>query len=166
MDKERIEPPPGALEEKFTPMELAYEYGYLKGRKHQREGVDPMPGEHKEVRKAEIANAIKHAAKLEPSADEIRQGASGDIGLVPRDMPEQTSPADRTPAQIAIEAVLDEARKVPSEQRGKFFTMVATTAISVIHGTYGKQFAHGYLTAALGSLDDPTTVIFREPTKQ
>lgn len=76
------------------------------------------------------------------------------------------APSSRNPAHAAIESVLDTARKLPSDQRQEFFTMVATTAISIIHGTYGKQFAHDYLTAALESLDDPTTVRFAEPTKQ
>ena len=55
----------------------------------------------------------------------------------------------------AVETIMRglSARREPERQ--KWITMVATTAISVLHGTYGKEFAAGFLAGAVKSLTDP-----------
>lgn len=43
----------------------------------------------------------------------------------------------------------------PEHLRQHFLTMVATTAITLLHGTYGAQFVRDYLRGAVESLDEP-----------
>ncbi len=55
----------------------------------------------------------------------------------------------------AIETMLKGLCRFPEPERQKWVAMIATTAISVLHGTYGRQFTEGYLHGARLSLDDP-----------
>jgi len=66
----------------------------------------------------------------------------------------------------AIDLVIDAIRKVPDADKHDFITMVATTSISLMHGMCGKEFTTEYLHAAVDSLDEPTTIHLRQPTKQ
>jgi hypothetical protein len=56
----------------------------------------------------------------------------------------------------AIETVLRGIARLKEPERQKWVTMLATTAISVLHGTYGREFTAGYLHSARKSLDDPS----------
>ena len=55
----------------------------------------------------------------------------------------------------AIETVLQGIAARSEPDRQKWVTMIATTAISVLHGTYGKEYTAGYLQGAVQSLLDP-----------
>lgn len=68
--------------------------------------------------------------------------------------------------RAGIDAVINGLKAQPPHVRAEFLTMCATTAISVMHGTFGKGFTADYLAAAVASLDDPTTVYLKEPTVQ
>jgi hypothetical protein len=55
----------------------------------------------------------------------------------------------------AIETVMRGLAKHRDPDRQRWVTMLCTTALSVLHGTYGRQFTEGYLQAARQSLDNP-----------
>jgi hypothetical protein len=65
----------------------------------------------------------------------------------------------------AIQVTIDGAKSVPAAVRDEYLTGVATTAISLMHGTLGREFTAGYLAEAVRSLDDPTTVRLVEPER-
>lgn len=70
-------------------------------------------------------------------------------------------------AKAAVNAVIEGMKAQPNQQmQMEFVTMCGTVAISTMHGTLGKEFTREYLEAAMASLDDPTTVYLREPTRQ
>lgn len=62
---------------------------------------------------------------------------------------------DNPTERDAIEAVLGGLTRFREPEREKWVTMVATTALSVMYGTYGRKFMEGYLHAARMSLDNP-----------
>ena len=55
----------------------------------------------------------------------------------------------------AVKTVLNGIAARSEPERQKWVTMVATTAISVLHGTYGEKFTAGSLAAATRSLNNP-----------
>jgi C-terminal processing protease CtpA/Prc len=70
-------------------------------------------------------------------------------------------------AAAAVNAVIEGMKAQPNQSmQREFLTMCGTVAISTMHGTLGKEFTREYLETALASLDDPTTVYLREPTRQ
>lgn len=65
----------------------------------------------------------------------------------------------------AIRTVIDQFKALAPHLRGEYLTLVATMAISAMHGTFGKKFTSGYLAAATASLDEKETIVLREPNK-
>lgn len=58
--------------------------------------------------------------------------------------------------ESAIKTVFNGLAAHTEPDRQEWVTMLCTTAISVLHGTYGREFTEGYLRSALASLDDPS----------
>jgi len=55
----------------------------------------------------------------------------------------------------AVNRMLDGVKGMPPDARADYLSLCSTVCISVMHGTYGRQFASDYLNAALQSLDEP-----------
>lgn len=63
--------------------------------------------------------------------------------------------------QRALQAIVDALSATPAEHQQEQLTMIATTAICMIHGTYGPTFCRGYLQGAIEELDRPNAMKIR-----
>lgn len=60
-------------------------------------------------------------------------------------------------ARNALEAIANALSKAPGKEQEQL-SMIATIAICMIHGTFGKDFAREYLRGAVEELDLPDGV--------
>jgi hypothetical protein len=72
---------------------------------------------------------------------------------------------DNKAVGAALDMIVAHYKQQPADLRMDFLSAVATVSISLLHGTAGKEFTRGFLQDAMRSLDDPSTVILKEPLR-
>lgn len=68
----------------------------------------------------------------------------------------------------AVKVIGDEFARTPPEQRQEMLSQLATTALCLLHGTYGREWVLGYLRGAVEDLGDPnaTRISIEAMTRQ
>lgn len=58
----------------------------------------------------------------------------------------------------AMKLIGDEFARTPPEERQEVLSQLATTAIVLLHGNYGREWVLGYLHGAVEDLSDPSAI--------